>query len=235
MFDVLATSAPVADTNPQLLPNTNADVGPEIAIPALGQAIQVGTTPSFVAVSHNGRQVYIANRTTQIITVVDTAINQVTATIPITAGPPQFLAFAPDGRTLYVSLFNDQRTIHAIDVLDTASNTVVATIQQPARPYLPAVSRDGHRLFIPNHDTASVSVISTDTNSVIAQINVAPNPHWVSFSRDGTLAYTANHESNLVSVIDTTTLEVLATIPVGASPHSIAVHPKMTLVAVVNY
>ena len=235
MNRVLATSAPVADTTPQLLPNTNADVGPEVAIPALGQTIQAGTTPSFVAVAPNGRQVYIANRTTQVITVVDTAINQVTATIPITAGPPQFLAFAPDGRTLYVSLFNDQRTIHAIDVLDTASNTVVATIQQPARPYLAAVSRDGHRLFIPNHDTASVSVISTDTNSVIAQINVAPNPHWVAFSRDGTRAYTANHESNLVSVIDTATLEVLATVPVGASPHSIAVHPNLPLVGVVNY
>jgi cation/acetate symporter len=235
MSRVLASPPQGADTTPQLGPNTAADAGPEVAIPALGGIIQVGKTPAFVAVSPNGRHAYIANGQAQVVSVVDTAINQVTATIPIPAGPPQFLAFAPDGRTLYVSIFNDQRTIHAIDVLDTASNTVVATIPQPARPYLAAVSRDGKRIYVPNHDTASVSVIGTDTNTVIAEVKVAPNPHWVTFSRDGTRAYTANHESNVVSVIDTTTLEVLATIPVGASPHSISVHPSLPLVANVNY
>ena len=90
-----------------------------------------------------------------------------------------------DGRTLYVSIFNDQRTIHSIDVLDTASNSVVATIPQTARPYLPAVTPDGKRLYVPNHDVAQVSVIDTATNAVIAQIRVAPNPHWVDFSPDG--------------------------------------------------
>ncbi len=235
MTRVLAAPPQGANTTPQLGPNTAADVGPEVAIPALGGIIQVGKTPAFVAVSPNGRHAYIANGKAQVVTVVDTAVNQVTATIPIPAGPPQFLAFAPDGRTLYVSIFNDQRTIHAIDVLDTASNTVVATIPQPARPYLAAVTRDGKRIYVPNHDTASVSVIGTDTNTVIAEVKVAPNPHWVTFSHDGTRAYTANHESNVVSVIDTTTLEVLATIPVGASPHSISVHPSLPLVANVNY
>ena len=230
---VLAT-APAEAAKP-VTPQQAADIGPEVAIPALGPTIQVGKTPGFVAVSPNGRQAYIANRNAQVVTVVDTAVNQVTATIPITAGPPQFLAFAPDGRTLYVTIYNDARTVHVVDVLDTATNTVVGTIPQQARPYLPAVTRDGKRLFIPNHDIGSVSVVSTDTNTVIAQVPVAPNPHSVAFSRDGSRAYTANHESNLVSVIDTTTLEVLATIPVGRSPHSIAVHPNLPLVAIVNY
>jgi cation/acetate symporter len=230
---VLATAPSEAAKPAQ--PQPAADIGPEVAIPALGPPVQVGKTPGFVAVSPNGRQAYVANRNAQVVTVVDTAVNQVTATIPITAGPPQFLAFAPDGRTLYVTIYNDARTVHVVDVLDTATNTVVGTIPQQARPYLPAVTRDGKRLFIPNHDIGSVSVVSTDTNTVIAQVPVAPNPHSVAFSRDGSRAYTANHESNVVSVIDTTTLEVLATIPVGRSPHSIAVHPNLPLVAIVNY
>jgi YVTN family beta-propeller protein len=220
---------------PEPAPTAEPTNGPEVAIPALGATIPVGKTPGFVAVSPNGRHAYIANRDTQAITVLDTAIDKVTATISIPAGPPQFLAFAPDGRTLYVTIYNDQRTIHAIDVIDTASNTVVATIPQPARPFLPAVTPDGKLLYIPNHDIASVSVIDTASNMVIAQIKVAPNPHWVAFSRDARRAYTANHESNLVSVIDTATLAVVATIPVGTSPHSIAVHPSRPLVANVNY
>ncbi|MBV9058906.1 MAG: Hsp70 family protein [Pseudonocardiales bacterium] len=217
--------------------NTTAvtDLGGEAPIPAVAATIPLGQSATFVTVSPHGKHAYVANADAQTVTVVNTADNHVIATIPIVAGPPQFLAFAPDGRTLYVSVFNDQRTIHAIDVLDTGSNSVVATIPQPARPYLPAVSPDGKRLYVPNHDVAGVSVIDTATNAVIAQIPVAPNPHWVAFSPDGSRAYTANHESNLVSVIDTTTLKVLSTIPVGMSPHSVAVNPHRPLVANVNF
>jgi YVTN family beta-propeller protein len=230
------TFPPSGSTPPSTLaPTAAATIGPEVAIPAVGTTIAVGKTPAFVASSPNGRHVYIANRDAQALTVVDTAINQLTATVPIKAGPPQFLAFTPDGRTLYVSIFNDQQTIHMIDVIDTSSNTVTATIPQPARPFLPAVTPDGKRLFVPNHDVAAVSVVATDTNTIIAQIKVAPDPHWVAFSRDGSRAYTANHESNLVSVIDTATLKVVATIPVGTSPHSIAVNPHRPLVASANY
>lgn len=220
---------------PASAPAATGTIGPEHAIPALGATIAVGNTPTFVVVSPTGRQAYVANGNAGVVTVVDTAINQVTATVPIVAGPPRYLAFAPDGRRLYISVYNDQQTIHAIDVLDTASNTVIATIPQSARPFLPAVTPDGKRLFVPNHDIAAVSVIDTATNAVVAQIKVAPNPHWVAFSRDGRFAYTANHESNLVSVIDTATLNVVATIPVGTSPHSIAVSPDRPLVANVNY
>ena len=234
MNDIQA-SPPSGSTLPSTLtPTAAATAGPEVAIPAVGTTIAVGKTPAFVAVTPNGRHVYIANRDTQALTVVDTAINQVTATVPIKAGPPQFLTFTPDGRTLYVSIFNDQQTIHMINVIDTASNTVTATIPQPARPFLPAVTPDGKRLFVPNHDIASVSVVATDTNTITAQIKVAPDPHWVAFSRDGSRAYTANHESNLVSVIDTATLKVVATIPVGKNPRDISWAPDGRFAYVVN-
>lgn len=216
-------------------PSVMETIGPEVAIPALAAPIDAGKTPAFVAVSPNGRHAYVANRDPQTVTVVDTAINRVTATIPIPAGPPQFLAFAPDGNLLYVSVFNDQRTIHLVDVIDTASNTVVGTIPQPARPFQPAVTPDGKRLYVPNHDIAAISVVDTTTNQVKGQVAVPPNPHWVAFSRDGSRAYAANHESNVVSVIDTTTDKVITTVPVGTSPHSIAVNPVRPIVANVNF
>lgn len=106
-----AKSGPSASAEPTL--------GPEVPIPAIGPTIPVGNPPVFVAVTPNGHHVYVANRDTQVITVLDTAVNQVTATIPVQAGPPRFLAFAPDGHTLYVTIYNEQRTIHSIDVIDT--------------------------------------------------------------------------------------------------------------------
>ncbi|HET9256947.1 MAG TPA: Hsp70 family protein [Pseudonocardiaceae bacterium] len=212
-----------------------AELAPEAAIPAVAATVPLEAGPAFVDVSPNGMYAYIANAGSRSITVLNTADKRVIATIPIATGPPRFLAPSPDGRKLYVSIFNDERTVHAIDVLDTGSNTVIATIPQLARPYLPAISPDGKRLFVPNHDIASVSVIDTASNTVTAQIAVPPNPHWVAFSRDGSRAYTANHESNVVSVIDTATLGVLYTIPVGTSPHAVAVNPRRPLVANVNF
>jgi YVTN family beta-propeller protein len=227
------TSGPNPSLSPT--PSTEPTNGPEVAIPSIGPSIEVGKTPTFVAVSPNGGQAYIANRDAKVITMLDTATNRMTGTIPIPSGPPQHLAFTPDGRKAYVAVYNDEKTIHEIDVIDTASNSVIAAIPQPARPFVPAVTPDGKRLFVPEHDIGAVLVIDTTTNKVIKQIAVAPNPHWVAFSRDGGRAYTANHESNVISVIDTTMLTVLKTIPVGMSPHSIAVNPARPLVASVNY
>jgi YVTN family beta-propeller protein len=233
--DTQAPAPAISMPTPKPAPTAVASVGPKVAVPAASAIIAVGQTPSFVAVAPDGRHAYVANGDAQVITVVDTAVNQVTATIPIAAGPPQFLTFAHDGRILYVTVFNDQHTKHAIDVVDTVSNTEIAMIPQPASPFDPAISPDGTLLYVANHDVGSLSVIATGTNTVIGQIDVPPNPHSVVFSRDGSRAYTANHNSSLVSVIDTATRRVVATIPVGAGPHSVAVHPNRPLVANVNY
>ncbi len=231
------TGAPTpasAKSPPNAAVSEVAKSAPQPATPAVGATIGLQRTPTFVAVSPDGRYAYTANRDAQVVTKVDTATNQVTATIPIGAGPPQFLSFGPDGRTLYVSVFNDKQTTHVINVVNTGSNTVVATIPQPARPYLPEVSPDGKQLYVPDQDNASISVIDTATNTLAGQIPVAPTPHGLAFSADGELAFATNHESNLVSVIETRNLEVEKTIPVGNSPHSIAVNPHRPLAAIVN-
>jgi YVTN family beta-propeller protein len=231
----ISTAPAIPKPAPSPAPAAVASVGPKIAVPVASAIVAVGKTPSFVAVAPDGRHAYVANGDAQVITVVDTTVNQVTATIPIVAGPPQFLTFAPDGRMLYITVSNDQGTKHAIDVVDTVTNTEIATVAQPASPFHPAISPDGKQLFVANHDTGSVSVVATATNTVVGQIRVAPNPHGIAFSPDGSRAYTANHNSNLVSVINTATGQVVATIPVGSGPHSIAVHPNRPLVANVNY
>lgn len=223
-----AETAP-SEPAPQTAPATS------VPIPSIGPSIPAGPTSGFVAVSPNGRLAYVANRAAGIVTVIDTAVNRATATIDIPAGPPQYLAFAPDGRRVYVSVFNEERTVVAVAVLDTTTNSVTATIPVRTRPYALAVTPDGSRVYVPNHDSGTVSVIDTASNTVTSEIDVAPNPHWIDFSPDGGRAYAANHESNLISVLDTQTDTVIAEVPVGTSPHSVAVHPTRPLVANVNY
>jgi YVTN family beta-propeller protein len=216
-------------------PPARPTVARSVPVPSWGTPIAVGPTPGFVAVAPDGQRAYVANRDAKVITVVDTLVNRVIAKIPVAAGPPQFIAFAPDGRKAYVSIFNDRGTIATIGVLDTATNQIVATVPVRTRPFASAVTRDGSRLYVPNHDSGTVSIIDTATNAVIKEIKVAPNPHWIDMSRDGTRAYIANHESNLISVLDLATDRVIAEVRVQTSPHSVAVHPSLPLVANVNY
>ena len=230
--------SPVLLPPPAARPTAPAEVSvsPSRPIPAIAGEIPVGSTPGFVAIAPNGTFAYVANRAARVVTVVDTAIDTVVATIPMPDGPPQYLAFSPDGSRLYVSIFNDpDRSINEVAVLDTQTNTVLTTIKVGTRPYALAVKPDGSEIYVPNHDSGTVSVIETQGNTLVTDVRVKPNPHWAEFSKDGTRAYAANHESNLISVIDTSTRGVVAEVPVERSPHSVAVHPTEPLVANVNY
>ena len=214
--------------------------------PTVLAQVPVGSTPGFAATpppgAGAGQQLYVANRAAGVLTVVDTATHAVRGTIPIDDGPPQYVAFSPDGTRAYVSVFSEQNNeqnnaVNRVVVVDTLRGGVVASIPVGTRPYALAVTPDatGSEVWVPNHDAASVSIIDTATNTVTKTLPVAPNPHWVAFSPDGTFAYTANHESNLITVLDVATKTVVGEVRVGSSPHSVAVSPTEPLVANVNY
>ena len=138
-----ASSAP--ETGRPLPPTAPpAEVAASIAVPTIfGEPIPVNPTPGFMAIAPNGRYGYIANRDEGIVTVLDTTSNAVTATIPIPAGPPQFITFSPDGATAYVTIYNADYTYNAVAFVETSSNTVTATVDVGLRPFAPTTSPDG--------------------------------------------------------------------------------------------
>jgi YVTN family beta-propeller protein len=211
-----------------------ATIAEAVPVPSLGGSVPVGGTPGFVVVTPDGRHAYVAHRAAKMITVVDTAVNRVTAVVPMVQGPPQHLAFSPDGRTAYVAIWDDARTAAAIGVLDTTTNSVVATIPLRSGPFLAAVSPDGRQLWVPGHDAGTVSVFDAATWEVVAEIRVAPGPSSVEFSQDGRRAYTTSHGSRRVSVIDTATRTVVSEFLAPSSPNGTAVHPTRPLVASVD-
>jgi YVTN family beta-propeller protein len=166
------------------------------------------------------------------VSVVDTAINTVTATIP-TAARAARIAITPDGKFAYVSESLADGSGAAVEVIATATNTVVANIPLASAPAGIAVSPDGQSVYVCNFQGSSVSVIATGANSVVAQIQVGLHPASIVFSPDGTSAWVANSDSNTVSVIDTATNTVANTISnAGSVPEHLAVSPTGSLVFV---
>lgn len=231
------SSAPLSPILPTPLePASTLRLAASVDSPGLAATVMVAGAPQAGAVSPDGKLAYVTSPDTHSITLLNTETNAVVGSIPITQGPPQFVAFTPDGRFAYVSVYDEIRgTGSAVVEIDTASRVVVATIPMEKYPYALAVSPNGRRLYVPNHDVDLVTVVDVSTNAVEKKITVKPSPHAVAFSADGRWAYVANHLSNVVTVVDVSNGAIMSEIPVGKSPHSIVAFSDGSRVYVVNY
>ncbi|MFF1626199.1 beta-propeller fold lactonase family protein [Streptomyces sp. NPDC058272] len=156
---------------------------------------------------------YVTNDSSGTVSVIDTATNTVTATIPVGTAP-QGVALTPDGTRVYVTNSGSD----TVSVIDTSTNTVTATVPVGVGPRGVAV---GGSVYVTNAGSDTVSVIDTSSNTVTATIPVGDFPQGVGVSPD--TVYVTNSNSDTVSVIDTSTNTVTATIPVGGFPLGVAV------------
>src|SRR5438876_11672458 len=88
------------------------------------------------------------------VSVIDTAKNAVTATIPVGAGA-WGVAVSPDGARVYVTSIDS----NTLSVINAATNVVTATADVGHRPAGVAVSPDGARLYVTNAGSDAVSGI----------------------------------------------------------------------------
>jgi YVTN family beta-propeller protein len=114
---------------------------------------------------------YVANFTSNTVSVIDTGTNTVVATVPVAGPSPVGAAVTPDGKRAYVPNGNSD----TVSVIDTTTNTVVATVTVGSFPGGIAVTPDGKRAYVANTSSNNnVSVLDTATNTVVATVPVGP-------------------------------------------------------------
>ncbi len=172
---------------------------------------------------------YIANNGSDSLSVLDTATNTITDTIPF-ASNTYNAAVNPSGTRVYVTNVVDD----TVSVLDTSNNSIIDTIAVGAYPAAVTVNPAGTFAYVSNENDASVSVINTATNTVDTTINVGSTPAQIVFNLSGSTAYVCNRGGITVSVIDTASNTVTNTIIVGANPTGAVVHPSGAFLYVVN-
>ncbi|MCW4046139.1 MAG: YncE family protein [Candidatus Bathyarchaeota archaeon] len=198
--------------------------------------INVGGTPFGVAVTPDGKYVYVSNF--ENVSVIDTATNRVVTSI-VTEKLPMGIAVTPDGKSVYVTHSTSEPPIAS--VISTATNTVVDTIEleHSANEGI-AITHDGKYVYMTTWE--GVMVISTETNKVTEYIYIAPlnpdwtdptngitipssgNPHSVALSPDDKYAYVGTADFRVV-VIDISTNKIVKTIEVESGIWDIAVAP----------
>jgi YVTN family beta-propeller protein len=224
---------PAASATPQVTRVPLAARVKSVAAPRVVGTVRVGTEPEGIAVSPDGRSVYVANQNSHILSIMNVADRKV-ASVQL-RNTPRFVTTSRDGRLIFVSMYeDDKRTGSGVAVVDARTRKVLRYLQTGMQPYTLSVGPDG-ALWVPIHSEGRVEVFAAGTLKMTGDIALPPNPHAVGFSADLNRAFAANHESNLVSVIDMRTKTLLRTVPVSRAPHSIAVSPDGRVVLVAGY
>ncbi|MDG4668016.1 beta-propeller fold lactonase family protein [Mycobacterium sp. 236(2023)] len=177
----------------------------------IGEPISVARYPYGVAISPDGRRVYVANETLNpdiagSVSVIDTATNTVIGS-PIRVGAdPVSVAISPDGKRVYVG---NSRS-GTISVIDTTTNKVVGKpIQTGDDPAFLAVSPDGARVYVTRPSDNAVVTVDTATSAVVgAPVRVGASPVSIAVSLDGKRIYVTNASDGTVSVIDAAEIDV---------------------------
>ena len=165
------------------------------------------------------------------ISIVDTATDTLTRTIPLSAGirPMAFLT-RPDGSTSTIVV--QLSDFHGFVTVDFDSGKETARIEHPpiagehphtdglqgAPAHGLAVSPDGTRLWSTSKVYSYAYVHSLPDLKEVGRVFVGQHPEWITFTPDGRFVYIAAAGDNAVFVVDAKAMKEVARIPVGQVP-----------------
>jgi len=169
---------------------------------------QSGTRyPAQIALSADGRFLYVAENLADSLAVVDVATGRVLAR-HATERYPYGVAVAPDG-TVFVSAWGGN-TVSAFRFADDGSATLDRRIPAGRHPSALLLNHDGSRLFVASGSTDRVTVLDTKALEVVAQLDDNPpagpdegsTPDALALSQDGRRLFVAEADNNAVAVFD---------------------------------
>jgi len=167
----------------------------------------IADAPAGLVVSPDNHLLYVANRDSNDVAIIDTATLTIKQRIAV-GKHPYGIALSTSGT--WLALVNVQDD--SVSLINT-NNQVQQQFKVGFHPYCVAFSLDDKTLYITNTQDDSVTVIDVATTKTIATIGVGNTPEGISLDHE--YAYVANWGSSNVSVIDLRTNKVVATIKTG--------------------
>src|SRR5690349_4131787 len=161
--------------------------------------------PAGIAVSRDGRYLFVAENIGDAVAVVDVARKRVVQRVN-TERYPYAVALSPAG-DVYVSAWGGT----TVSVFSSAANGMLrerGRIQAGRHPSALLLNRDASRLFVTSASTNTIAVVDTKTLRVIATLQDPPprgpnegsTPNGLALSIDGSRLYIAEADNNAVAV-----------------------------------
>jgi len=150
-------------------------------------------TPFNLAVSPDGRRLYVACEASDSLMIVDTVGLRVVAEIEVEQ-LPHGVCLSPDGRRVYVS----NRGSDTVSVVDVDRLAVVASIVVGDEPHGLVTDRSGGVLFVANAGSYDISVVDLEQRREVKRLSAGRGTWDVARSHDGDNVYVTNNLSHYV-------------------------------------
>ena len=167
-------------------------------------------------------RIYVANESSNTVTVIDGASFNVVATVDARNYSTHDLSLTRDGRLLFATNLASGR----VSVIDTISLETVASIFTGGRCHVVTLTNDNRQAWVANIGEDNISIIDVANLRILGTIPTGKGPTGLTFSRDGAYAYVSNQGDRTVTVIDTSSHRTIKSIPVGPNPHFLVVGPE---------
>lgn len=151
-------------------------------------------SPIQLAVSGDGRRLYVVCENTDEVLVVDTAGGTVIGSVRV-GGRPFGIALSPDERRIYVS----NRWDDNVTAVDVESREIIEVFPVGDDPHDLVTDDSGKYLYVTNLASNDVSVVETETFTEVKRLQAGTSPFGLALSPDGRYIYVSNQLSNPVA------------------------------------
>ncbi|MDE1178002.1 MAG: YncE family protein [Edaphobacter sp.] len=183
------------------------------------KTVPAGTNPDGIAYEPTTKTVWAFNGKSKNVTVLDTATDEVVATISL-PGKPEFPQTDGHG-----SVFVNIEDQNAIVKLDASTRKVVATwpLKGCESPSGMAIDRGRHRVFSVC-DGNKMAIVDYATGKLLGLANIGDSPDAAGFDTKHALAFSSNGGDGTLSVVDTTRPDfpTVATLPTAKGARTMA-------------
>jgi YVTN family beta-propeller protein len=188
--------------------------------------INVGLFPQDLAVTPNGKQIWVAETGPQTspsapsaVSVISTATDKVIARMKL-RGQPSDIAFAPGGARAYVA------TMKGLTVFNTKTMSKITTVGGFGSTRTVAAGPGGSKIYVTDPTRNDLVVLRASSLKVIDTIHTGELPWQVLVSPNGQTAYVTDTDSNAVAVISTATDKITRTFAVNGTPDTLGLTPN---------
>jgi YVTN family beta-propeller protein len=181
--------------------------------------IPVAQGPHGMAITADGRTVFVTGDGSTSMSVIDTATDRVVKTVEV-GKMPNGVALTPDGKLLLVAIYGEDR----IAFFDTGTLTAVGSVPI-AKPHTISVSPDGKVAYVTIQDPGhfALGVVDLAKRAVVRTVPLEKTPRDGEFGADGKAFYFSEAGVSAIQVLDPATNTIVAQIPTGVSPHFVDV------------
>lgn len=174
----------------------------------LVKKIAVGKSPAGMATIACESQVWVVNRESDSVSVIDTQSLKPIKTIAVGKAP---FALVIDDRYAYIA--NAQS--NTLSVVDLDSLSEIKQIKTGRMPYGVAVDRKRHRIYVSNQLENTVTVLDSKTHQHLKTLKTGGYPENIAVDEENQRLYVLNWFDGTLSVFDSQTDKEIKRIDVG--------------------